>query len=391
MGANPLIKIRLVLLAAGSSTRMGGGKKKEYRPLNGSAPQDSEKEAYSAFFASPSIKNLIKDTHLSFIKGGSTRQESVFRALSFLETIEASAPFSDSLKDIVIIHDAARPFVSSKIITECIRVSKEYGAAVPGIQPVDTQKEIKEVQDGYIIQRHLERSSLVAIQTPQVFERYSIFNCHKKAISSPIVYTDDSEIWDSFPEITNNRKVYVIQGDVTNKKITFESDMRTEQLQLPITRIGFGTDLHKLVSGRKFYLGGVEIPAEKGELGHSDGDVLLHAISDALLGASALGDIGSYFPPEDAKWKDARSADLLRTIWLDVKKAGWHLGNLDCVVECEAPKLLKWRDTIIQSISSILDTEPGIIFVKAKTNEKVDAVGEERAIKAYCVCNLIKD
>ena len=157
-----------------------------------------------------------------------------------------------------------------------------------------------------------------------------------------------------------------------------------------MTRIGIGTDLHKLAEGRKFILGGVEIPFEKGELGHSDGDVLLHAIADALLGASRLGDIGSYFPPEDAKWKDANSAMLLQKIWADVKAAGWQLENLDCVIECERPKILPWRNKIIESIARILEVPETSIFVKAKTNEGVDAVGSMEAIKTYCVCLLTR-
>lgn len=157
-----------------------------------------------------------------------------------------------------------------------------------------------------------------------------------------------------------------------------------------IIRIGLGTDLHALSENRKLFLGGIEIPAAKGELGHSDGDVLLHAIADALLGASGLGDIGSYFPPEEKKWKDADSRFLLKQIWTDVKKAGWSLNNLDCVIEIEKPKILPWRQKIIASIAEILETETSRVFVKAKTNEKLDAVGSENAVKTYCTCLLMR-
>ena len=142
------------------------------------------------------------------------------------------------------------------------------------------------------------------------------------------------------------------------------------------------------MEGRRFLLGGVEIPSEKGELGHSDADVLLHAISDALLGASGLGDIGSYFPPEDAKWKDADSAILLRKVWEDVQEEGWSLVNLDCVLEFERPKFLPWRQKVIDSVATILGVSNKQVFVKAKTNEGLDAVGTSLAIKAYCVCLL---
>lgn len=155
-------------------------------------------------------------------------------------------------------------------------------------------------------------------------------------------------------------------------------------------RTGFGTDLHRLVEGRKFVLGGIEVPSAKGEEAHSDGDVLLHAIADSLLGASGLGDIGTYFPPEDPQWKDADSKTLLKKIWADVKKEGWSLQNLDCVLEFEQPKFIPYRKAVIESIASVLEVEPSRIFVKAKTNEKLDAVGRGEAVKAYCSCLLTK-
>lgn len=155
-------------------------------------------------------------------------------------------------------------------------------------------------------------------------------------------------------------------------------------------RVGLGYDLHRLVEGRKLILGGVEFPFEKGEDGHSDGDVLLHAITDAVLGASGLGDIGSYFPPEDAKWKDANSADLLRAVLKDVYAAGWKIENLDCVIKLEKPKFLSRRQEVINSISSILNLNPDQVFVKAKTGEKLPPVGTSEAVEAEAVVLLSK-
>lgn len=153
-------------------------------------------------------------------------------------------------------------------------------------------------------------------------------------------------------------------------------------------RVGLGYDLHRLVEGRRLILGGVTFNFEKGEDGHSDGDVLLHAITDALLGAAGLGDIGSYFPPEDAKWKDADSAELLRAVWKDVKAAGWNLVNLDCVIKLEKPKFLPHRGEVIESISAILGVDKSQIFVKAKTGEKLPPVGTSEAVEAQVVCLL---
>ena len=155
-------------------------------------------------------------------------------------------------------------------------------------------------------------------------------------------------------------------------------------------RIGLGRDLHRLAAGRKFLLGGVEIPFEKGELGHSDGDVLAHAITDALLGAAGLGDIGELYPPHDPAWKDADSLELLKSAWDKVKNSGWHLVNLDCTVSCENPKILPHRDSIRRSLAQTLEVEAGQIFVKGKTNEGLGPIGAGEAVEALAVCLLEK-
>ena len=153
-------------------------------------------------------------------------------------------------------------------------------------------------------------------------------------------------------------------------------------------RIGSGYDIHRLSEGRKLLLGGIEIPFSKGEEAHSDGDVLLHAIIDALLGASALGDIGSFFPPEDEQWKDASSVSLLKIVWNKILEDGWHLENLDCIVKLEKPKFLPYRAKVIKSIAECLGVNENQVFVKAKTAEKLDSVGASLAVEAWCSCLL---
>lgn len=155
-------------------------------------------------------------------------------------------------------------------------------------------------------------------------------------------------------------------------------------------RVGLGYDLHRLVEGRKLFLGGVEFDFSKGEQGHSDGDVLLHAVTDALLGASGLGDIGSYFPPEDEKWKDADSKLLLQKVWNDVRNEGWKIVNIDCVIKLEKPKFLPKRQKVINSIAQILEIESSNVFVKAKTGEKLPPIGTSQAVEAEAVCLLEK-
>ena len=157
-----------------------------------------------------------------------------------------------------------------------------------------------------------------------------------------------------------------------------------------MSRTGLGSDLHRLIEGRKLILGGVEIPFEKGEDGHSDGDVLLHASTDAILGASGLGDIGSFFPPEEPQWKDADSAELLKTVMKKVYATGWKIENLDCVILLEKPKFISYRQQVINSIAAILQVLPEQVFVKAKTGEKLPPVGTSDAVIAYASCLLSK-
>ena len=153
-------------------------------------------------------------------------------------------------------------------------------------------------------------------------------------------------------------------------------------------RIGLGRDLHRLVEGRRFILGGVVIPFEKGELGHSDGDVLAHAVTDAILGASSMGDIGELFPSGDETWKDADSMELLRTAYQKIKHDGWKIINIDCVVTCDKPKILPYRNNIRENIAGVLEIDVLSVFIKGKTNEGLGEIGMGLAIEALAVCLL---
>ena len=155
-------------------------------------------------------------------------------------------------------------------------------------------------------------------------------------------------------------------------------------------RVGLGYDIHRLIEGRPLILGGIVLPFEKGEDGHSDGDVLFHAITDAVLGASGLGDIGSFFPPEDMQWKDADSAELLKAVMQKVYAAGWKIENLDCVIKLEKPKFIPYRQQVIESVARVLQIAPDQVFVKAKTGEKLPPVGTGEAVEATAVCLLSK-
>ena len=390
-------KTAVIITAAGSSTRMGAPLKKEYLPLkNGTVlsecaraflnaiapscivittPRNGEERAHRALFADNEMKSMLSAAHtaLHFVEGGKTRQESILNALLFLEKSNANP-------EIVLIHDGARPFVSEKIIQDTAHATLEFGAAAPGITPVDTQKLVS--SEGFITE-HLKRNKMVAIQTPQGFQFAPLLEAHKRASLEKTEYTDDTEIWGNY-----SGKVNIVLGDATNKKITYSEDYNVQNNV--VFKTGLGYDIHPLVEGRRLVIGGVVFPFEKGEAGHSDGDALLHAITDALLGASGLGDIGSFFPPEENEWKDADSAYLLKTAWEKIKSHGWNLNNIDCVIKLEKPKFLPRRNEVIESIAHILEVEQDKIFVKAKTGEHLDSVGRGEAIEAWCSAILIK-
>lgn len=405
-----------VLVAAGSSQRMGELGKKEWLPLNGGSvlseaalvflktklfstaivvhPKSGLAQAKKAFYKNPRIAELTQDINVIFTPGGNTRQESVFNALKALDKA-CKRPQAQKPPRLVLIHDGARPFISQSLVKKTVAAALKYGAAVPALQPVETQKEM---DSSSRIARHLTRSSLAAVQTPQGFLFPEILGCHKKAAAAvrrdkSKAFTDDTEIWDNY----SGKKTRVIPGEPGNIKITYPKDMSqakegaaANSRQEKIFRVGLGTDLHRLVKGRPLILGGVVIPCALGEDGHSDGDALLHAITDALLGAAALGDIGSYFPPEDDKWKDADSAKLLKAAWKDVRAAGWKLQNLDCVVKLQEPKFLPHRQKVRQSIAGILGVSADQVFVKAKTGERVGPVGLCQAVETEAICLLCK-
>ena len=396
---NPQKNAALAIVAAGSSQRMGSLGKKEYLPLNGGSvlsetalvflktkvfatialvyPKGGLADAKNAFYKNPQTQELSQGVNIIFVQGGSSRQESVFNALKAIDRAAKKAGATPPRA--VLIHDGARPFLSQALVKKTLASALKYGAAVPALEPVETQKEIG---SGSKIARHLKRSTLAAVQTPQGFLFPQILEFHRKAQKTAAAFTDDTEIWDKF----SDKKTRIIPGEPQNIKITYPKDFAAPT----VFRIGLGTDLHRLVKGRKLILGGIRFPFEKGEDGHSDGDALLHAVTDALLGAAALGDIGSYFPPSDPKWKDADSKKLLAAVWKDVKKEGWRLENLDCVIHLQEPKFLPRRQEVRESIAKVLGVDPERVFVKAKTGERVGPVGEGLAVETQAICLLSK-
>ena len=430
------VSIAAIITAAGSSSRFLhqalklatpngtavhhriGAVKKEYMPLHpGDKPLTVLGAAVNAFASCPRIGHIVitvpatenaenaaraslpaelladGQNRIHFVPGGPTRRASVHNALSFLESRFPSH---------VLIHDGARPWIKKAHIENIIDTTIQYGAVIPALPLTDTPKEVspelQEFPGVRSIKRHLRRAGLCAAQTPQGFRFPEILRAHEKAgereKSENFQYTDDAEVWGEFIG-----PVVVVPGIPENRKITYPEDLHSYEKtaaekagglkkEMHVQRIGLGRDLHRLVAGRRFLLGGVEIPHEKGELGHSDGDVLVHAVIDAILGASGLGDIGELYPPNDPAWKDADSLKLLKGAWDKARAEGWNLINLDCTVVCEEPKIFPHRDSIRISLSQALEIDIGSVFVKGKTNEGLGDLGSGEAVEALAVCLL---
>ena len=396
------IKTAVILTAAGSSTRMGNGKKKEFLPLedgtvlstscraflNSSAieiaaiivthPKEKKTETENALFSSSFVLKTIQTENIPviFTEGGQSRQQSVLNALLCIEQ-NALNP------EIVLIHDAARPWVSEDVINDTASKALEYGAAVPAVKAVDT---LAKADENGFIEGYIDREKTYGLQTPQGFIFDKLLAAHKKAAqSAEFTCTDDTSVWAAC-----YGPVFLAAGSTKNKKITFKDDISDGGTGMEI-RTGLGYDLHRLVEGRPLILGGVTIPFEKGEDGHSDGDLLLHAITDALLGAAHAGDIGEMFPPSDPKWKDADSSKLLQAAWERVKAGGWKLENLDCVIALEKPKFLPYRQEICRKIAETLGCPSDRVFVKAKTGEKLGEIGRGEAAACWATCLLSRN
>ncbi len=318
--------------------------------------------------------------------GGETRSESVRAGL-------AQLPEGTEL---VAIHDAARPLVTPELIERVVQEAAVHGAALPVVPVPDT---VKKVGDG-VVQGTVDRGPLRLAQTPQTFSLDLIRRAHEAADKHPGPITDDAQLVELL-----GHPVRAVEGDPDNFKVTVEADLlraedllraaddqpATEEETMSATRVGFGYDAHRLVEGRELVLGGVTVDWERGLLGHSDADVLCHAVGDALLGAAALGDLGAHFPPEDPQYEGASSLDLLEQIHAKVADAGLVVGNVDATLVCQRPKLRPHVEAMRQNIARALGVDVGQVSVKATTTEGLGFTGREEGIAAHAVVLASED
>lgn len=373
-------KVAVIIAAAGSGKRMGSGIPKQFLEIEGksvlvkTALAFSQNQYVDGFFVVTGkdfverTEELLKsmDKFMGIAVGGAERQDSVYNGLEMLP--------EDT--DYVLVHDAARPFITQNLIDLVIEKSVEKGAAVAAVPVKDT---IKTVDEQGVFTNTLPRNQLRCIQTPQGFQKELLIKAYKKAFAENYYGTDDAVLIErtGFP-------VHLVDGDYSNIKITTKEDMPME------CRIGTGYDVHRLEKNRKLILGGVEIPFESGLSGHSDADVLVHAIMDALLGAAALGDIGRHFPDTDEKYEGISSMKLLEHVsWL-LERNGYGIGNIDATIIAQAPRLAPFIDEMKINIAETLKISHNKVNVKATTTEKLGFTGRKEGIASEAVCILNK-
>jgi 2-C-methyl-D-erythritol 4-phosphate cytidylyltransferase/2-C-methyl-D-erythritol 2,4-cyclodiphosphate synthase len=283
--------------------------------------------------------------------------------------------------DVVLVHDAARPFVDPALIDRVIEAAVRTGAAVPAVQAKDT---VKRVRAGEVmVAATIAREEIWLAQTPQGFRR-SVIVAATALGETGIDATDEAMLAERA-----GYQVEVVAGDDANVKITTKDDLETARRAIAgVPRVGTGYDLHRLVEGRPLVLAGVTIPSERGPLGHSDGDVVCHAVVDAMFGAAGVGDIGQHFPDSDPRWRGAAGLDLLGRAARIVAEAGWRATNVDVTVVLERPKLAPHVASIRACVADVLELEVSQVSVKGKTNETVDAVGRSEAIASHAVVCL---
>jgi 2-C-methyl-D-erythritol 4-phosphate cytidylyltransferase / 2-C-methyl-D-erythritol 2,4-cyclodiphosphate synthase len=379
--------VAAVVVAAGRGVRAGGGAPKQYRPVRG---QPIIRHALAAFAAHPDIDLVQPVIHSddaarfaaassglalrSVAFGGTTRQLSVCAGL---EALESERP------RIVLVHDAARPFVSAALISRAI-MAAAGGAAIPGMEPTDT---IKSVDASGRVAGTIDRRRLRAVQTPQAFGFAELLQAHRRARAAGREdFTDDAALaeWAGMT-------VTVFEGEASNVKLTTEADLaraESEAAALGDIRTATGYDVHAFAEGDHVWLGGLRIPHPRGLSGHSDADVALHALVDAILGALADGDIGAHFPPSDPQWRGAASERFLAFAVDRVRLRGGRIAHLDITIICETPRIGEHRDAMRARIAAVAGVGIDRVAVKATTNEKLGFIGRGEGIAALATATI---
>lgn len=380
--------VSAIIAAGGRGQRFGGSVPKQLLTIGG---QSALERSVALFLAHPQIDELIvalpaelvfepppylraAAKPIRIVAGGARRQDSVRNA--------AMAVADES--DLVVIHDAARPFASPALISRTIAAAMESGAALAAMPARDTVKRATGTLTPFVGET-IPRESVYLAQTPQAFTRRVLRDALALGGDGADA-TDEAALAERA-----GHPVRLVEGEQTNIKLTTPEDLLLvdaiarahEADPARRVRVGTGYDLHRLVEGRALVLGGITVPFERGALGHSDADVVCHSATDAILGAAAIGDIGRHFPDTDPQWKDASSIDLLRRAGALVSRAGYDVVNVDVTVLLERPKIRGYVDAMRQAVADAIGIATDQVSIKGKTNEGVDAVGRGDAVAAH--------
>lgn len=383
------MKKHVILLAGGKGSRMNSSVNKVLLDLCGKPVILRSAEAFSSFADDmiivcrkedqAVIEDILSSSSLPFpvcyAPGGKTRQESVLNGVHLLSAMQ---------EDIILIHDAARCLVDKPLIGRVINSVTDYGTGIPGIPATSTFKVCN--QEHYVLHTP-ERSNLYEIQTPQGFAAGVFVPAALKAADDGIDCTDDAGILEHY-----HIPVRIVPGSSHNLKLTEPVDLARAASFLKgetkNMRIGMGYDVHRLTEGRRLILCGVEIPYSLGLLGHSDADVALHALMDAMLGACALGDIGKHFPDTSDLYKDISSVHLLNETKRIIGEAGYIVHNADITIVAQKPKLLPFIPRMTEVVAGALNLPLNAVNIKATTTEKLGFEGRMEGISAYAVCTV---
>ena len=376
-------KTAVIIAAAGTGKRMGSSIPKQYLKIGG---EPILLKSIRAFCDNKEIDWIVVVTNGDYIQaclemkdrygldkiqavieGGEERQDSVYRAIVEIDRLCPEIEY-------VLVHDGARPFVRQETINAVLEAAEEKGAAVACVPVKDS---IRQEKDGE--SANLPRQRLYAVQTPQGVQKEILRKAYEQAFADGYYGTDDATLAERI-----GQSVALVRGTYDNIKITTREDMPME------SRVGTGFDVHQLKEGLPLVLGGVKIPFEKGLLGHSDADVLVHALMDALLGAAALGDIGRHFPDTDPQYHGISSMELLRRVKGMLDKNGWRVGNVDITLMAQRPKIKSLIGDMTDNLSKTLDLETCRINIKGTTTERLGFVGREEGIAAQAVCLLYR-
>jgi 2-C-methyl-D-erythritol 4-phosphate cytidylyltransferase / 2-C-methyl-D-erythritol 2,4-cyclodiphosphate synthase len=376
------MRFSFILLAGGNSSRFKSNLPKPYHKIGGKTLLEFSLDKIKYFKEFRNIIIVCNKKHLKYLKkinlknvtiinGGKTRQKSTLYALDYLK--------KQKKIDKVLIHDAARPNFTINLIKKILIEAKKNNVVIPILKLQDALKK-KYDKNNFL---NLDRKNFFLTQTPQCFDYKTILKLHVKHKQK---YNDDD-----LSLINNNNKIKYINGEKRNFKITEKHDFELlRDIYKSNLKIGIGFDVHRLVKHRKLFIGGIKIPSKLGTLGHSDGDPVLHAIIDAILGACQLGDIGEMFSDQNKKFKNISSTHLIKKVIEMIKIKNYGINNLDINIITETPKLKNFKNKIVKNISKLCELNNDQINVKAKTTEKLGVIGKEKAIAAEVIISVIK-